>query len=129
MNLRNTLSSSMIIGKRLRKLGLRAWRRKSLGKFHTYMYVYTCDIDPYVSRYLKEGCKEDGTKFFSVVPSTRTRDTGNKLKCKSHHLNIREYFFTLMVTKHWNTLPKDVANSPTSNVFKTCQDIVLGSLF
>jgi len=47
-------------------------------------------IDVY--SYLKEDCKEDGAKVFSVVPSDRTTENGNKLKHRSFPLNITKHF-------------------------------------
>ena len=55
-------------------------------------------IDVY--KYLKEGCKEDGARLLSVMPSDRTRGDGHKLKHRRFPLNIRKHFSTVRVTKH-----------------------------
>jgi len=54
-------------------------------------------------QHLIGGCKDDGARLFSVVPSDRTKDNGHKLKHWGwgeafHHLKIRKHFFTVKVT-------------------------------
>lgn len=53
-----------------------------------------------VYKYLKGGCKENGTRLFSVVSSNRIRGTGYKLKHRRFHLKIRKHSFTVSVTEH-----------------------------
>jgi len=61
---------------------------------------------------------------WSVVPSDRTRRNGHKLKHRRFRLNIRKYFFTVMMTEHWNRLPREV-ESPSLEILKSQLDMVL----
>ncbi|KAK4814881.1 hypothetical protein QYF61_001259 [Mycteria americana] len=44
-------------------------------------------------KYLKGGCKDNGARLFSVVPSDRARSNGHKLKHKRVHQTMMRHFF------------------------------------
>ena len=53
--------------------------------------------------------------------------SGHKLEHRKFHLNVRQSFFTLRVTEHWNKLPRDVVESPLE-IFKIHLDAFVCNL-
>jgi len=98
--------------KRLRELGLFSLKKRRLREDLINSYKYP-----------NGGCQEDGARPFSVVPSNR-----HKLKHREFQLNTRKNFFTLRVKEHWNRLPREVVESPSLEIFRTCPEAVLCSL-
>lgn len=70
-------------------------------------------------KYLKAGCKQNGARLCTVVPSGRAKGNGHKQTHGRCPLNIRKHLFILGVAEHWYRLPREkIMESPSSEIFK-----------
>ncbi|KFO82833.1 hypothetical protein N303_08102, partial [Cuculus canorus] len=79
-------------------------------------------------QYLKGAYRKAGEGLFIKACGDRTRGNRYKLERGRFSLDIRKNFFTMIVVRHWNRLPRNVLDAPSLEVFKVRLDGALGSL-
>ena len=82
-----------------------------------------------VYKYLKgDGRQMDEARLFSEVCSNRIRSNGLKLEYRKFYINMLKNFFMVRVMEHWNRLLREVVESSSIEIFKTCLDSYLFDL-
>ena len=86
----------------LRELGLFSLKKRRLWGDHIAAF-----------QYLKGACRKGGEGLFIRACSNRTRGNSFELDKSRFRLDIRRKFFTVGVVRHWNRIPREVANAPS----------------
>ncbi len=71
---------------------------------------------------LKGFTNVDASKLFFIDNTSRTRNSGIKLRCKQVQLDCTKFFCTNDVVREWNKLPPSVVQCDTINSFKNKLD-------
>ena len=79
-------------------------------------------------QYLNGAYKKDGKVLFTWVDNDRRRGNGFKLKEGRFRLAVRRKFFTQRVVRHWNRLPRQVVDAPSTELFKASLNGALANL-
>jgi len=102
---------------RMRELGLFSLEKRRLWGDLTAAFQYP-----------KGDYKQEGNELLTRVDSDKTRKNGFKLKEGRFRLDVRGKFFTERMVRCWYRLPREIADAPSLEAFKTRLDGPLGNL-
>ena len=77
---------------------------------------------------VKGDYKQKGNQLFTRVDSESKRENGFKFREERFRFYIRGMFFTEIVVRCWHSLPREVVDTPSLEVFKIRLDGALGNL-
>ena len=77
---------------------------------------------------ISKGRSQVGPGSFWQCATTGQGAAGTNLKHRKFHTNTRKNLFTVTVTEHWNSLPREVVESRSLEMLKTCLDAYLCKL-
>ncbi|RMC22480.1 hypothetical protein DUI87_00794 [Hirundo rustica rustica] len=102
-------------------------RLRELGLFNLEKRRFRGDLITLYNS-LKGGCGQLGVGLFLQAATDRTRGHCLRLHQGKYRLNIRKKFFTERVIKYWNSLPGEVLESPSLDVFKKGLNVALDAM-
>ena len=68
----------------------------------------------------------DAERMFPIMREPRTRGHNLTIWRRPFRMEVRRHFFTQGVVSLWNSLPQEIVDAKTLNVFKRWLDIALG---
>ena len=102
-------------------------RLKELGMFSLQKRKLQGDFSM-AFQHLKGDYKQEGNQISAWLDSDRTRGIGFRLMEERLTLDVMGVFFTEMVVRYWNSLPRELVDALSLEVLKARWDWTPGNL-